>query len=112
MKTSSIKPHLIFLFSLFLFLCFPTLVNAQEGKAITIGSIDELLWSVVKTIQYYSLPMMAIALVGLGAKLITSGDDNQTKQAVKSWMIKVLSGGLIIFGASSIANVLKSAVGG
>ncbi|MEI6887162.1 MAG: TrbC/VirB2 family protein [bacterium] len=100
------------LFLVSIFLCFPFVVNAEEGKAITIGSVDELLWSIVKTIQYYSLPMMAIALVGLGAKLITSGDDNQTKQSVKSWMIKVLSGGLVIFGASSIANVLKLAVGG
>src|ERR1035437_4424507 len=97
----------IYLLLIFFYLFIPTYVNAQDGKAITIGSIDELLWSIVKTIQYYSLPMMAIALVGLGAKLITSGDDNQTKQAVKSWMIKVLSGGLVIFGASAIAGVLK-----
>lgn len=100
----------ILLFASYL-LMFPTSVLAQ-GNVIVVGSIDELLWSIVKTIQYYSLPVMALTLAGLGIKLVSSGDDTQVKNVVKSWMIKILAGGVIIFGASSIATILKGAVGG
>lgn len=102
----------VLLVTIFFFFHFTHEVFAQEGKVIVITSIDELLWSIVKTVQYYSLPIMAVALVGLGVKLITSGDDNQAKQTVKAWMIKVLTGGVIIFGATTLASILKTAVGG
>jgi len=44
-------------------LMFPEKVLAQ-GNVIVVGSVDELLWSIVKTIQYYSLPVMALTLAG------------------------------------------------
>jgi len=55
---------------------------------------------------------MAIALVLLGIKLLTSSDDTNTKETVKNWMIKILIGGVIIFGATTIATIIKSNVGG
>ena len=96
---------------LFYFLIFPHKVYA-EASVIVLGSVDDLLWSIVKTIQYYSLPSMALGLAGLGIRLVTSGDDTQLKTTIKSWMIKILTGGIIIFGASTIASILKTAVGG
>ena len=106
------KIHLLVITFFILIFIFKSSAFAQDGRVITIGSIDDLLWSIVKTIQYYSLPLMAIALVGLGVRLISSGDDSQTKQVVKNWMIKVLTGGVVIFSAATIAGVLKSVVGG
>lgn len=83
-----------------------------EGSVISFPSLDNLLWSIVATIQYYTLPVMAIGLVLLGIKLVSSGDDTATKDMVKSWMVKILIGGILIFGASMIANLIKTAVGG
>lgn len=91
-------------------------INARfvraEGSVIAFPSLDNLLWSIVKTIQYYTLPVMAIAIVLLGIKLVASSDDTGTKDVVKSWMIKILIGGVIIFGATVIAGLIKTAVGG
>ncbi len=84
----------------------------SQGQAIQFGNLDNLLWSIVKTVQYYTLPLMAIALVLLGVKLLTSGDDTGAKDSIKSWIIKILIGGIVIFGAASLATLLKSAVGG
>lgn len=83
-----------------------------EGEVIAFTNLDNLLWSIIKTIQYYTLPVMTIALVFLGIKLVSSGDDTATKDVVKSWMIKILIGGVIIFGAAVIAGLIKTAVGG
>ena len=83
-----------------------------EGSVISFPSLDNLLWSIVATIQYYTLPVMAIGLVLLGIKLVSSGDDTATKDLVKSWMVKILIGGILIFGASMIASLIKTAVGG
>jgi hypothetical protein len=87
-------------------------MSRAAGSVITFSSLDNLLWSIVATIQYYTLPVMAIALVLLGIKLVASGDDTASKDTVKQWMIKILIGGVIIFGAATIAGLIKTAVGG
>mgnify|MGYP001172719852 FL=1 len=84
----------------------------ESGQPIVFDSLDKLLWSIILTVQYYTLPIMAIALVLLGIKLLTSSDDTNTKETVKNWMIKILIGGVIIFGAATIASIIKSNVGG
>ena len=84
----------------------------ESGQPIVFDSLDKLLWSIILTVQYYTLPIMAIALVLLGIKLLTSSDDTNTKEIVKNWMIKILIGGVIIFGAATIATIIKSNVGG
>lgn len=82
------------------------------GSVITFTSLDELLWSIVVTIQHYTLPIMSIALVFLGIKLVASGDDTATKDLVKNWMLRILIGGIFIFGAAMLADLIKLAVGG
>lgn len=84
--------------------------NSAKAAPLIINSLDNTLWTVVHSIQYYTLPVMAIALVFLGIKLVTSGDDTSSKDVVKGWMVKILIGGVIIFGASSIAALIKSTV--
>jgi len=84
----------------------------ESGQPIVFDSLDKLLWSIILTVQYYTLPVMAIALVLLGVKLLTSSDDTNTKEIVKNWMVKILIGGVIIFGAATIATIIKSNVGG
>jgi uncharacterized membrane protein len=84
----------------------------ESGQPIVFDSLDKLLWSIILTVQYYTLPVMAIALVLLGIKLLTSSDDTNTKETVKTWMVKILIGGVIIFGAATIASIIKSNVGG
>lgn len=82
------------------------------GSVITFTSLDELLWSIVVTMQHYTLPIMSIALVFLGIKLVASGDDTATKDLVKNWMLRILIGGVFIFGAAMLADLIKLAVGG
>jgi uncharacterized membrane protein len=84
----------------------------ESGEPIVFDSLDKLLWSIILTVQHYTLPIMAIALVLLGIKLLTSSDDTNTKETVKNWMIKILIGGVIIFGAATIATLIKGSVSG
>lgn len=101
----------MFVFTFILSLLWPLQVKAQ-GTVIAFSNLDNLLWSVIATIQYYTLPIMTIALVFLGIKLVASGDDTASKDIVKSWMLKILVGGVLIFGAAVIAGLIKTAVGG
>ena len=93
---------------------FPSLftrkVQAQEGTAIEIGNLGQLLWDIVATIQFYSLPMMAISIAGIGIAMIFSGDDSMRKENLKGWIVKILIGGVLVFGAATIAQIVKSSV--
>ena len=104
------KTFSLVLTSLLIFLIDRSPVHAQStaGKVIHIGSLDTLLWSIVATIQWYTLPLMAIALVFLGINLLMSGDDAHRKSEIKGWAFKIILGAFIIFGATSIAEILKS----
>lgn len=102
---------IVFIVSLLYFFAYLNPVRA-EGTVIAFSNLDNLLWSVIKTIQYYTLPIMTIALVFLGIKLVASGEDTATKDVVKNWMTKILIGGVLIFGAAVIAGLIKTAVGG
>lgn len=75
-------------------------------------SLDQLLWGIVKTLQWYSLPIMAIAIATLGVFLVMSGDDTDRKSRLKGWIMNILVGGLLIFGAATLANIIKQFVGG
>lgn len=97
---------------LLLFNTFNPQAIFAAGSVITFTSLDELLWSIVVTIQHYTLPIMSIALVFLGIKLVASGDDTASKDLVKNWMIRILIGGIFIFGAAMLADLIKIAVGG
>jgi len=82
----------------------------DSAHAMKFDTFDTLLWTIIKTVQYYTLPVMAIAIVLLGVKLLTSGDDTSSKETVKNWMVKILIGGVIIFGAATIASLIKGTV--
>lgn len=103
-KTHALVLILITLVNLF---TLDTLAQSP-GEAVHITKLDTLLWSIVKTIQLYTLPLMALSLVFLGIRLVTSGEDSQMKSDIKNWMIKIIIGGFIIFGATSIADILKN----
>jgi hypothetical protein len=112
---SSILTNTLFLFTCIFGLNNKILVSAEEmtiedGNPIIFKSFEKLLWDIIVTIQYYTLPIMAIALVLLGIKLLTSGDDTSVKETVKSWIIKILIGGVIIFGAATFASIIKTNV--
>ena len=99
---------------LYSILVFPTFfirkVNAQEGSAIEIGNLGQLLWDIVATIQFYSLPIMAISIAGLGAAMIFSGDDSMRKENLKGWIVKIFIGGVLVFSATTIAQIVKNSV--
>lgn len=84
--------------------------NASQPLQFT--NLDQLLWGIVKTLQWYSLPIMAIAIATLGVFLIMSGDDTDRKSNLKGWIVNILIGGLLIFGAATLANIIKQFVGG
>ena len=84
----------------------------MQGTPIQFASLDSLLWGIVATIQYYSLPVMALSIAGIGIALVASGDDIERKSRLKHWMFNILIGGLLVFGSTTIANVLKGFLGG
>lgn len=84
----------------------------NNAQPIQFQSLDQLLWGVVKTLQYFSLPVMALSIAALGIALIASGDDTERKARLKGWIFNILIGGLLVFGAASLASILKQFVGG
>lgn len=84
----------------------------QQGTPIQFTSLDTLLWGLVATLQFYSLPVMALSIAGIGIALVASGDDTERKSRLKSWIFNILVGGLLVFGSTTIASVLKSFLGG
>ncbi len=106
-KKKSITPVLTMLTLLFT----PQKAFAQQqGEALQIGNFDSLLWSVIKTIQMYTVPIGALVLAGLGVKMMISGDDTRAKESAKNTMIKVAVGMAIVFGATTISQLLKNTV--
>lgn len=83
-----------------------------QGTPIQFAGLDSLLWGIVATLQWYSLPAMAISIAGIGIALIMSGDDIDRKSRLKQWIFNILAGGLLVFGAATIAGVLKGFLGG
>ena len=84
----------------------------DSAQPLQITNLDQLLWGIVKTLQYYSLPITAIAIATLGVFLVMSGDDTDRKSRLKGWIVNILIGGLLIFGSASIAEIIKTFVGG
>jgi hypothetical protein len=84
----------------------------MPGTPIQFASLTALLWGLVSTIQYYSLPVMALSIAGIGIALVASGDDIDRKARLRHWIFNILIGGLLVFGAVTIANALKGFVGG
>jgi hypothetical protein len=84
----------------------------NSAQPLQFANLDQLLWGIVKTLQYYSLPAMAIAIATLGVFLVMSGDDTDRKSKLKGWIINILVGGLLVFGAASLAQIIKTFVGG
>ena len=84
----------------------------STAQPLQFTNLDQLLWGIVKTLQWYSLPIMAIAIATLGVFLVMSGDDTDRKSRLKGWIINILVGGLLIFGAATLANIIKQFVGG
>lgn len=84
----------------------------NSAQPLQFANLDQLLWGIVKTLQYYSLPAMAIAIATLGVFLVMSGDDTDRKSKLKGWIINILVGGLLVFGSASLAQIIKTFVGG
>lgn len=84
----------------------------NSAQPILFQSLDQLLWGIVKTLQYYSLPVMALSIAILGVALISSSDDTERKAKLKGWIFNILIGGLLVFGAASAAGILKTFLGG
>lgn len=84
----------------------------MQGTPIQFANLDKLLWGLVATLQFYSLPVMALSIAAIGVALIASGDDTERKQKLKGWIFNILFGGLLVFGATTIATVLKGFLGG
>ena len=84
----------------------------SSAQPLQFQNLDQLLWGIVKTLQYYSLPAMAIAIATLGIFLVMSGDDTDRKSKLKGWIVNILVGGLLVFGAATLAQIIKTFVGG
>lgn len=84
----------------------------NSAQPIQFQNLDQLLWGIVKTLQYYSLPVMALSIAVIGIVLISSGDDTERKSKLKGWIFNILIGGLLVFGAATVASILKGFLGG
>lgn len=80
----------------------------SNAAPIQFSGLDNLLWGIVATAQFYALPVMAIAIATLGVLLIYSGDNTDRKSILKGHIINILFGGLLVFGAATIATVVKT----
>ena len=81
-------------------------------QPIQFASLTTLLWGLVSTIQFYSLPVMALSIAGIGVALVASGDDIERKSRLRHWIFNILIGGLLVFGSATIATILKTFLGG
>lgn len=59
------------------------------AQPIQFTNLDSLLWGIVKTLQYFSLPVMALSIAALGIALIASGDDTDRKSRLKGWIFNI-----------------------
>ena len=84
----------------------------MPGTPIQFASLTQLLWGLVSTIMFYSLPVMTLSIAAIGIALVASGDDIERKSRLKHWIFNILIGGLLVFGSVTIANALKGFVGG
>lgn len=84
----------------------------MQGTPIQFPGLDSLLWGIVATLQYYSLPAMALSIAAIGIALVMSGDDVDRKSRLKHWIFNILVGGLFVFGSTTLANILKGFLGG
>lgn len=88
------------------------LFSYMEASPIQFQSLDLLLWGLVATIQFYSLPVMALSIAGIGVALVASGDDIDRKARLRHWIFNILIGGLLVFGSTALANTLRTFLGG
>ena len=84
----------------------------MQGTPIQFASLDTLLWGLVATLQYYSLPVMALSIAGIGVALVASGDDIDRKARLRHWIFNILIGGVLVFGSTTLANTLRTFLGG
>ncbi|MGH7202963.1 MAG: hypothetical protein ACREHC_00795 [Candidatus Levyibacteriota bacterium] len=84
----------------------------MQGTPIQFASLDQLLWGLVATLQYYSLPIMALSIAVIGIALVASGDDIERKARLRHWIFNILLGDLLVFGSTTIANTLRTFLGG
>ena len=61
----------------------------MQGTAIQFASLTSLLWGLVATIKFYSLPVMALSIAGIGVALVASGDDIERKARLKHWIFNI-----------------------
>lgn len=90
------------------YLLMSTSVFAQEGQGFDTGNIEDILWKVVYTIQALAIPITGIALAAVGIGIMTSGEDEGRKSQLKSIGTKILIGGVLIFGATTLARLIAS----
>ena len=89
------------------FLATSNVVAQSSGaQVIKVGGVDNLLASILKTIQFYFPFVAAVVIAVLGFKLATSGDDSSTKAEAKRNLIAVALGSVLIYGATFIATSL------
>lgn len=94
--------------SMCIVLAFSAPVVYAQGTAFNVGGIEEILWSVVKTIQKLAVPITAIALIAVGIGIVTSGEDDSRKTDLKKIGGRILVGGVLIFGAATLAELIKN----
>ncbi len=77
--------------------CKSTLHFFMQGTAIQFPGLDALLWGIVATLQYYSLPAMALSIAAIGIALVMSGDDVDRKGRLKHWIFNILIWRIVCF---------------
>ena len=101
----------LFLLSIINFIFLLAQVSAQNnGQVIKIDGVDNLLASILKTIQFYFPFVIAVVIALLGFKIATSGDDSSAKAEAKRNLLAVAFGSILIYGATFIATTLTGIV--
>ena len=84
---------------------FLNLIHFLAGDPF--GAVGSKLLELYQSILGIVTPIAVLAIVFCGIRLVMASDPQSTKQA-KSWLITILVGMFIAYGANAIANYMKS----
>lgn len=71
--------------------------------------IDDLIGTVILTLQFFSLGIATIFIVLNGIKIMTSSDSHRALEEAKSGMFKVFIGCAVVFLAATVTSLIFKA---
>jgi hypothetical protein len=132
MKVLSLKNIAVTVWSIFITVAAPLILNAQQGQTgpsgppansnpgtlninlfnpIKVGSIEEFLVTILNIIIVIATPIIVIFIIYSGFKYVMArGNASEIEEATKSLTYAII-GGVLIIGAVAISTIIGNLVG-